>query len=78
MNLILTLKCQAALYQTDFCLVPLQEYVKVGNAIYNKLMKIAHLIPKTADHGGKDPNHVAELCNEVCEDELFYHLFPVL
>lgn len=76
--ILMTLKCQAALYQTDFRPVPLEEYVKVGNAIYNKQMEIVRQIRKTADHGGKDPDHVAELCDEVCEDTLFCHLFSVL
>lgn len=56
---------QAALYQTEFRPVPLEEYVKVGNTIYNKKMEIIRTIPKAADLGGKDPDHVVELCNEV-------------
>lgn len=56
---------QAALYQTDFRPVPLEEYIKVGNTIYDKKMDIVRTIRKTADLGGKDPDHVVELCNEV-------------
>lgn len=56
---------QAALYQTDFRPVPLDEYFKVGNTIYNKKMDIIRTIPKSADLGGKDPDHVVVLCNEV-------------
>ena len=56
---------QAALYQTDFRPVPLEEYIKVGNMIYNKKMEVVRTISKAADLGGKDPDHVVELCNEV-------------
>lgn len=42
------------------------EYIKVGSMIYNKNMEIVRTIPKQADLGGKDPDHVVELCNEVC------------
>lgn len=56
---------QAALYQTDFRPVPLEEYIKVGNTIYNKKMEVVRTIRKAADLGGKDPDHVVELCNEV-------------
>lgn len=56
---------QAALYQTDFRPVPLEEYIKVGNTIYDKKMDIIRTISKTADLGGKDPDHIVELCNEV-------------
>lgn len=56
---------QAALYQTEFRPVPLEEYIKVGNTLYNKKMEIVKTIPKATDLGGKDPDHVVELCNEV-------------
>jgi hypothetical protein len=56
---------QAALYQTDFRPVPLEEYIKVGNTIYNKKMDIVRTISKQYDLGGKDPDHIVELCNEV-------------
>ncbi|XP_052209368.1 helicase and polymerase-containing protein TEBICHI isoform X2 [Diospyros lotus] len=59
---------QAALYQTDFRPVPLEEYVKVGNTIYNKTMDIVRTISKTADLGGKDPDHIVELCDEVVQE----------
>ncbi|KAM7459401.1 hypothetical protein LguiA_036395 [Lonicera macranthoides] len=42
---------QAALYQTDFRPVPLEEYIKVGNTIYNKKMEIVRTISKRADLG---------------------------
>lgn len=58
-------RLQAALYQTDFRPVPLEEYIKVGNTIYNKQMDVVRTICKAADLGGKDPDHVVELCNEV-------------
>jgi hypothetical protein len=56
---------QAALYQTDFRPVPLEEYIKVGNSIYNKNLEIVRTISKASDLGGKDPDHIVELCNEV-------------
>ncbi|XP_020228897.1 helicase and polymerase-containing protein TEBICHI [Cajanus cajan] len=59
---------QAALYQTEFRPVPLEEYIKVGNSIYNKSMELSRTISKVADIGGKDPDHVVELCNEVVQE----------
>ncbi|XP_076922423.1 helicase and polymerase-containing protein TEBICHI-like [Bidens hawaiensis] len=59
---------QAALYQTDFRPVPLEEYIKVGNSIYNKKMELVRTIPKRADLGGKDPDNIIELCNEVVQE----------
>ncbi|KAL3819028.1 hypothetical protein ACJIZ3_004933 [Penstemon smallii] len=59
---------QAALYETDFRPVPLEEYIKVGSAIYNKKMEIVRTMPKMADLGGKDPDHIIELCNEVVQE----------
>ncbi|KAI7750051.1 hypothetical protein M8C21_005020, partial [Ambrosia artemisiifolia] len=59
---------QAALYQTDFRPVPLEEYIKVGNSIYNKKMELVRMIPKRADLGGKDPDNIIELCNEVVQE----------
>ncbi|KAI3822055.1 hypothetical protein L1987_09636 [Smallanthus sonchifolius] len=59
---------QAALYQTDFRPVPLEEYIKVGNSIYNKKMELVKTIPKRADLGGKDPDNIIELCNEVVQE----------
>ncbi|CAH8326512.1 unnamed protein product [Eruca vesicaria subsp. sativa] len=59
---------QAALYQTEFRPVPLEEYIKVGNTIYNKKMEVVRTIPKAADMGGKDPDHIIALCNEVVQE----------
>ncbi|XP_038985040.1 helicase and polymerase-containing protein TEBICHI isoform X5 [Phoenix dactylifera] len=59
---------QAALYETDFRPVPLEEYIKVGNTIFDKKMNVVRKIPKTADFGGKDPDHIVELCNEVVQE----------
>ncbi|KAF1858617.1 hypothetical protein Lal_00044650 [Lupinus albus] len=59
---------QAALYETEFRPVPLEEYIKVGNSIYNKSMELTRTISKAADLGGKDPDHVVELCNEVVQE----------
>lgn len=59
---------QAALYQTDFRPVPLEEYVKVGSTIYNKKLDVVRTIPKVYDLGGKDPDHIVELCNEVVQE----------
>nr|POE48267.1 helicase and polymerase-containing protein tebichi [Quercus suber] len=59
---------QAALYQTDFRPVPLEEYIKVGNTIYSKKMDIVRTISKASDLGGKDPDHIVELCNEVVQE----------
>ncbi|KAK4419988.1 Helicase and polymerase-containing protein TEBICHI [Sesamum alatum] len=59
---------QAALYETDFRPVPLEEYIKVGSTIYNKEMEVVRTLPKVADLGGKDPDHIVELCNEVVQE----------
>ncbi|XP_028802319.1 helicase and polymerase-containing protein TEBICHI isoform X3 [Neltuma alba] len=59
---------QAALYQTEFRPVPLEEYIKVGNCIYNKRMELVRTVSKAADLGGRDPDHVVELCNEVVQE----------
>lgn len=56
---------KAALYETEFRPVPLEEYIKIGSTIYNKKMEIVRTIRKMADLGGKDPDHIVELCNEV-------------
>ncbi|GJM87561.1 hypothetical protein PR202_ga03528 [Eleusine coracana subsp. coracana] len=56
---------QAALYQTDFRPVPLEEFIKVGNQILDKELNVVRVLPKTSDLGGKDPDHIVELCNEV-------------
>ncbi|KAM1247252.1 hypothetical protein TB2_043362 [Malus domestica] len=66
---------QAALYQTEFRPVPLEEYIKVGNTLYNKKMDIVRTFPKAADLGGKDPDHVVELCNEVVQEGLSVLIF---
>ncbi|XP_057854248.2 helicase and polymerase-containing protein TEBICHI isoform X1 [Cryptomeria japonica] len=58
---------QAALYETEFRPVPLDEFIKVGNTVYNKKMEVVRAIPKGSDLGGKDPDHVVELCNEVVQ-----------
>ncbi|KAI5071714.1 hypothetical protein GOP47_0013965 [Adiantum capillus-veneris] len=55
---------QAALYETNFRPVPLDEYIKVANSIYNKNMEVVRMIRKSADLAGKDPDHVVELCHE--------------
>ncbi|KAI4316161.1 hypothetical protein L6164_024167 [Bauhinia variegata] len=59
---------QAALYQTEFRPVPLEEYIKVGNSIYNSRMELSRTISKAADLGGRDPDHIVELCNEVVQE----------
>ncbi|KAK9142494.1 hypothetical protein Syun_011894 [Stephania yunnanensis] len=59
---------QAALYQTDFRPVPLEEFIKIGNSIYNKNMELVRTLPKTTDLRGKDPDHIVELCNEVVQE----------
>lgn len=28
-------------------------------------MNVVRVLPNVADHGGKDPDHIVELCNEV-------------
>ncbi|KAK6927419.1 DNA polymerase theta-like, helix-turn-helix domain [Dillenia turbinata] len=58
----------AALYQTDFRPVPLEEFIKVGNTIYDKNMKAVRTIQKVANLGGKDPDHIVHLCNEVVQE----------
>lgn len=55
--------------------MPLEEYIKVGNTIYDKKMDIARTLRKAADLGGKDPDHVVELCNEVMTLDLFFPYF---
>ncbi|KAH0940862.1 hypothetical protein HID58_000499 [Brassica napus] len=59
---------QAALYQTEFRPVPLEEYIKVGDIIYNKKMEVVRTLPKAANMGGKDPDHIIELCNEIVQE----------
>ncbi|EEC69123.1 hypothetical protein OsI_38041 [Oryza sativa Indica Group] len=58
---------QAALYQTEFRPVPLEEFIKVGNQVFDKDMNVVRVLPKVADLGGKDPDHIVELCNEVVQ-----------
>ena len=43
----------------------LEEFIKVGNTIYDKNLKIVRTIPKAVNLGGEDPDHIIELCNEV-------------
>ncbi|KAG8048419.1 hypothetical protein GUJ93_ZPchr0009g1479 [Zizania palustris] len=57
----------AALYQTEFRPVPLEEFIKVGNKVFDKDMNVVRVLPKVADLGGKDPDHIVELCNEVVQ-----------
>lgn len=57
---------QAALYQTEFRPVPLEEYIKVGNSILSKSLEVIRTIPKNDNLGGKDPEHIVKLCDEVC------------
>ncbi|CAM8919656.1 unnamed protein product [Rhodiola kirilowii] len=59
---------QAALYQTDFRPVPLEEYIKVGDSIYDKSMHLVRTMPKAANLGGKDPDHIVALCDEVVQE----------
>ncbi|KAG0587234.1 hypothetical protein KC19_2G150600 [Ceratodon purpureus] len=59
---------QAALYQTEFRPVPLEEFMKVGNTIFDKRMEIVRMIRDSADLGGKDPDHIVELCHEVVSE----------
>ncbi|KAJ7544985.1 hypothetical protein O6H91_09G101700 [Diphasiastrum complanatum] len=58
----------AAVYETAFRPVPLDEFVKVGNTIYNRDMEVARTIRNNANLGGKDPEHIVELCHEVVRD----------
>lgn len=46
----------------------------MGNNIYDKKMEIVRTVPKLANLGGKDPDHVVELCNEV--SFFFFFLMP--
>lgn len=39
--------------------------MKVGNTIFDKRMEIIRMIRDSADLGGKDPDHIVELCHEV-------------
>ncbi|CAN6470815.1 unnamed protein product [Victoria cruziana] len=59
---------QAALYQTDFRPVPLEEYIKIGNKIFDRNLNIVRTIQNHANLGGKDPEHVVELCNEIVRE----------
>ncbi|MCO5573275.1 hypothetical protein L7F22_027044 [Adiantum nelumboides] len=64
----------AALYETNFRPVPLDEYIKVANSIYNKDMEVVRMIRKSADLAGKDPDHVVELCHELSgRTRAFFH-----
>ena len=45
--------------------MPLEEFMKVGNTIFDKRMEIVRMIRDSADLGGKDPDHIVELCHEV-------------
>ncbi|CAA6671596.1 unnamed protein product [Spirodela intermedia] len=59
---------QAALYQTEFRPVPLEEYIKVGNNILSKSLEVIRTIPKNDNLGGKDPDHIVKLCDEVVQE----------
>ncbi|KAF3785545.1 Helicase and polymerase-containing protein TEBICHI, partial [Nymphaea thermarum] len=53
-----------ALYQIDFRPVRLEEYIKTQNKIFDQNLNIVRTIENHANLGGKDPEHVVELCNE--------------
>ncbi|KAL4193941.1 hypothetical protein AMTRI_Chr05g66280 [Amborella trichopoda] len=59
---------QAGLYETEFRPVPLVEYIKVGNTILNKKLEVVRTIQKKADLGGKDPDHIVALCDEIVQE----------
>ena len=59
------------MYQTDFRPVPLEEFIKVGNTIYDKNLDIVRTLLKAVDLGGKDPDHIVELCSEVRTLDIF-------
>lgn len=67
---------QAAFYETDFRPVPLEEFMKIGNKIHKKNMELVRTIRKEADLGGKDPDHVVELCHEVNVHHLLVAVYP--
>lgn len=53
----------ADLYCTNYRPVPLTEYVKVGNRIYSKAMKLIRSIPES-ETLSDDPDHIVWLCQE--------------
>jgi hypothetical protein len=69
---------QAAFYETDFRPVPLEEFMKIGNKIHKKNMELVRTIQKEADLGGKDPDHVVELCHEVNVHHLLGAVYPMM
>ena len=57
----------ADLYHTTYRPVPLTEYIKVGNNIYNKSMKLISSIPES-ESMSDDPDHIVWLCQDTVGD----------
>lgn len=60
------------MYETRFRPVPLEEFIKVGPLVYNKRLEVVRTMRKGADIGGKDQDHVVEMCEEVLKQQLFF------
>eukprot|EP00850_Spirogloea_muscicola_P019963 SM000203S06139 [mRNA] locus=s203:219205:230833:+ [translate_table: standard] len=58
----------AVMFETNFRPVPLEEYVKLGETIYDKKMKPMRVLRKRVTIDGKDPDQLVELCHEVIRD----------
>eukprot|EP00850_Spirogloea_muscicola_P005539 SM000025S08434 [mRNA] locus=s25:718080:729951:- [translate_table: standard] len=58
----------AVMFETNYRPVPLEEYVKLGETIYDKKMKRVRVLRKQATIDGKDPDQLVELCHEVIRD----------
>eukprot|EP00850_Spirogloea_muscicola_P023061 SM000326S12429 [mRNA] locus=s326:82656:94371:+ [translate_table: standard] len=58
----------AVMFETNFRPVPLEEYVKLGETIYDKKMKPVRVLKKRATIDGKDPDQLVEICHEVVRD----------